>query len=132
MNDVPKQYLFTSTMFQKSPLNSGPFDIRLADGPTPAEGRLEVYHDALWGTVCDDGFDLNDGTVACRQLGYDYSNDTLGDAFYGEGSGDIWLDDMQCVGNEKLLSQCESQVWGHINCGPNEDVGIRCFNFEGR
>ena len=34
-------------------------------------GRLEIFLDNQWGTVCDDGFDANDATVACRQLGFD-------------------------------------------------------------
>lgn len=44
-------------------------DLRLVDG-SDMRGRLEVYHGGQWGTVCDDHFDLVDGGVACRQLGF--------------------------------------------------------------
>jgi len=44
--------------------------IRLADSYQHNEGRLEVYHDGRWGTVCDDSFDHVDASVACFQLGF--------------------------------------------------------------
>ena len=49
-------------------------EIRLADGNQESDlvttGRLEIYHDSEWGTVCDDGFSSTEATVVCRQLGF--------------------------------------------------------------
>jgi len=43
--------------------------IRLAGSSQAREGRLEVYYNGVWGTVCDDFFDNIDASVACFQLG---------------------------------------------------------------
>jgi len=43
--------------------------LRLAGSGRPREGRLEVYYNGRWGTVCDNYFDNLDASVACFQLG---------------------------------------------------------------
>ena len=50
--------------------------VRLVDGPSAREGRLEVYYDGKSGTVCDDGFTDAAAGVVCYMLGYGYVFDT--------------------------------------------------------
>ena len=50
-----------------------------------------------------------------------------GNAVFGEGHGEIWLDDVQCDGSERFLHLCPHQVVGLHNCGHHEDAGVICL-----
>uniref|UniRef100_A0A452RYR9 SRCR domain-containing protein n=1 Tax=Ursus americanus TaxID=9643 RepID=A0A452RYR9_URSAM len=108
---------------------SGPFRVRLADGPNRCAGRLEVWHAGRWGTVCDDSWDLRDSTVACWELGCGRVRPRVGKTHYGPGTGPIWLDDVGCKGIEASLSDCPSGAWGQHNCDHEEDVGLTCTGY---
>ena len=100
-------------------------DLRLTN-PEKKEGRLEIYYNGTWGTICDDSWDLKDATVACRQLGYPVAIRKSTRAEFGRGTGEIWLDNVECTGEEERLSNCEHGGWGVHNCGHSEDAGIVC------
>eukprot|EP00058_Branchiostoma_floridae_P016425 XP_002601913.1 hypothetical protein BRAFLDRAFT_86397 [Branchiostoma floridae] len=101
-------------------------DIELEDGSLPHEGRVEVEYDWSWGTVCDDGFDMNDAHVICRQLGYKSAEEVRSQAAFGEGSGKIVLDDLACEGSETNIEDCSHNGWGIHDCQHSEDVGVVC------
>ena len=48
-------------------------------------------------------------------------------AYYGEGYGNITIDDLNCSGYETSIVNCASSPWLTHNCGHNEDVGVDCY-----
>ncbi|XP_067881382.1 deleted in malignant brain tumors 1 protein-like [Heterodontus francisci] len=102
-------------------------ELRLVNGKHRCEGRVEVFYNGTWGTVCSDTFDGPDADVICKQLqcgplsSIDYYTQS-----FGEGSGPIWLDGMECISHESLLWQCQTEPWGKHNCEHREDAGVVC------
>ena len=103
-------------------------DVRLVDGITLGEGRVEVLFDGEWGTVCDDGWDLTDANVVCGSIGLGAATDAFQRAFFGQGTGTIVLDDVSCSGDETSIFDCGNAGLGIHNCGHSEDASVRCEN----
>ncbi|XP_019208014.1 deleted in malignant brain tumors 1 protein [Oreochromis niloticus] len=100
---------------------------RLAgSGSTRCSGRVEVYHNNSWGTVCGDGWDLNDTAVVCRELNCGPPLEATQFAYFGAGTGHTWLDNVTCSGNESSLTECQHSGWGTNNCGHDQDAGVIC------
>ena len=104
----------------------GEGEVQLVGGSGPHEGRVEVFHNDAWGTVCDNGWDLQDATVVCRQLGYGTARITLGEAAFGRGNGPIWYVNVRCSGREATLTQCANDGLGVHHCRHWRDAGVIC------
>ena len=105
--------------------------VDLVNGPTKYEGRVKVYHSGEWGTVCDDGWDLNDAQVVCRQLDFGPAIAIKTGAFYGRGSSQIWLDNVDCIGTESAIKDCSHNTWGYHNCLHSQDAAVQCSASDG-
>ena len=101
--------------------------LRLVNGGAANEGRVEIWYSNQWHTVCDDLWSIVDATVACRQLGYQEAAYAHKRAYFGQGSGEILLDNLNCNGTERsLFFQCaHNGLYGH-NCRHREDAGVTC------
>uniref|UniRef100_A0A3B4AZ11 SRCR domain-containing protein n=1 Tax=Periophthalmus magnuspinnatus TaxID=409849 RepID=A0A3B4AZ11_9GOBI len=100
--------------------------LRLANGTGRCSGRVEVFHDGQWGTVCDDMWDIHEAEVVCRAMDCGSAQMVTFSAFFGQGDGNIWLDDLNCLGNESSLVHCQHPSFGENNCGHGEDAGVIC------
>ena len=111
---------------------------------------MEVCINEQWGTVCDDSWDSVDATVVCRQLGYAYTGSEGGNlficnelllyiypacsaggipysnAYFGAGTGPIYLDDVACTPTSSQLLECSSRPILTHNCLHSADAGVGC------
>ena len=102
--------------------------MRLNGSSNNKSGRVEIFNPNFgWGTVCDDLWDITDGDVVCRQLGFTGSNNVRSRSHHGQGSGPILLDDVQCNGNESYIWDCRHRGWNRHDCRHTEDAGVECY-----
>uniref|UniRef100_A0A669CHM5 Deleted in malignant brain tumors 1 protein-like n=1 Tax=Oreochromis niloticus TaxID=8128 RepID=A0A669CHM5_ORENI len=99
--------------------------VRLS-GSTLCSGRVEIFYNNTWGTVCDDNWDMNDTEVVCRELGCGTAQSAAVSASFGEGNGSIWLDDVSCSGSESSLTECQHRGFGTHDCTHSKDAGVVC------
>ncbi len=85
-----------------------------------------MYHNAEWGSVCDDQWDISDAQVVCRQLGCGAALRADGNSVFGAGEGVVWLNRVECRGNEIHLWDCPLSLKNHTDCSHKEHAGLSC------
>ncbi|XP_029107529.1 antigen WC1.1-like isoform X2 [Scleropages formosus] len=124
--DVPRSYVQCSTAASQK-LCSSHLPLRLQGDNRTCSGRVELWYEGSWGTICDDLWDINDAQVVCRQLGCGAALKAHGNAAFGRGNGSIWLNEVKCRGDELHLWDCPHSLQDHTtSCSHKEDAGVTC------
>ena len=92
--------------------------VRLRGSNSLHEGRVEVFHQGRWGTVCDDHWGFREATVVCRMLNYSAAVSAVTSAHFGEGNSSypILMDNVKCRGDEESIAACRHNGWNTHNC----------------
>ncbi|XP_077582288.1 lysyl oxidase homolog 2A [Stigmatopora nigra] len=113
-----------STGFRKAYRVEQPL-VRLRGGAMTGEGRVEVLRNGEWGTVCDDNWNIRAATVVCRELGFGSAKEALTGASMGQGIGPVHMNEVECSGFEKSLTECHFNR-DSLGCSHEEDVAVKC------
>ncbi|GFR51391.1 hypothetical protein Agub_g13827 [Astrephomene gubernaculifera] len=121
---------------------TAPGSVRLLGGPGPWSGRVEVYYNGTWGSVCNGDLTALDAQVVCRQLGYyggraaPHTTLQYSYGYDGRSSAPSWLARLGCTGSETALVQCpgvgglgNGSSWDPQSCGQYHywsDAAIMC------
>ena len=102
--------------------------MRLSGGSTPLEGRVEVQFYGGWGGVCDSDWTIEDGNVACQQLGYEGAEEVYTSSHFGIGGNQLILDGLRCQGDESQLVLCPHIGWLSTSpgCDRTREAGVKC------
>ncbi|XP_022110678.1 uncharacterized protein LOC110990135 [Acanthaster planci] len=114
-----------------TPLEDFRGNVRLVGGPNPWSGRVEIYLDDTWGTICDRDWDMDDVQVVCRQLGFTGAKEAKLGAYFGEGEGPVHMTGLACKGTENHLPECLSRCWERPTCTHKQDAGATCRDNSG-
>ncbi|XP_025102832.1 deleted in malignant brain tumors 1 protein-like isoform X2 [Pomacea canaliculata] len=100
--------------------------LRLANGHLWS-GRLEIFYNQRWRTLCESGFGQREAQVVCGMLNYS-SPGAIYDypGRYGSGSEPVWLANVKCAGTETSLLRCSHDGLYEQDCGPLSDIAVIC------
>ena len=107
-------------------------DIRLYHSTNERKGIVEIMYQGVWGTVCDNGWDDNDATVVCKQLGFVSGIKRRIHRPSKANPKPVWLSQVKCLGSEKKLSHCIHSGVGNVgSCSHAQDAGVKCSGITG-
>ena len=105
--------------------------VRLSDGMSPNQGRVEVFVENKWQSLCDFPWKIKEATVVCRMLGFSFASAAAPASAFGIGNVPMWLHEFDCDGSERQLLECpmdtrySSAVLSYF-CDSDSQAGVVC------
>ena len=100
--------------------------VRLVGGKSKNEGRVEIYYNNTWGTVCRTYWDIKDSNTVCRQLGYTEAIEFYLSPLSNQENLPVWMDEVRCDTYEICLGKCPFAGFGNNKCRHRQDVFVSC------
>jgi len=90
-------------------------------------GRLQIFYNGTWGSICANSMTLETVSLACKELGCGDGGTLETGLRYGRVSGPAWLDNVQCGERTSSFWQCSSTPWDPQSCEDlRDEIHITC------
>ena len=104
--------------------------VRLASGPNPDEGRVEIYWNKAWGNIYSSVWTYEYAKIICQQLGYKYTLSAVQEGYFKGDDVPVHTRDVYCLGNETKLAECQITFWPSNANHHDSPRGVRCSNYD--
>ena len=102
-------------------------ELRLTGGDS-SRGTVEFSLNGVWGTICDNEWNIVNADIACSMLGFKRALRALKGSSFGEGTSPVLLDNVRCETNQKSISRCTHDVTTRTRCGRGKDASVVCLD----
>ena len=103
--------------------------VRLNGGENPSEGRVEVFHEGKWGTVCGDGWGIEEAMTVCRQLNLGYASQAVTkNTLFGGTPLEMIMSGVKCRVDETSIYRCQHDEWKNATCSKEDLAGVICVD----
>ena len=100
--------------------------LRMVNEDQQCAGRLEVFYNGTWGSVCCSPVEDITLSMICREPGCGDSGTLNSSVALRKGSRPRWVDGIRCQKTDTSLWQCPSDPWKYSSCSPKEEAYISC------
>ncbi|XP_062891027.1 uncharacterized protein LOC134338836 isoform X3 [Mobula hypostoma] len=100
----------------------GAMRLKLTNGTTRCSGRVEIWHNGTWGTVCKKGWGPKEEEVVCRHLGCGFGGGRVQHSFTALSTSSTQVWHVDCSGTESSLWHCDLK----LDCGFQRDAELAC------
>ena len=103
--------------------------VRIRGGANHLEGRVEVFNDGIWGTVCAEGWGIEEAMTVCRQLNLGYASEAVTEQNFSRTDLEVIMSGVQCHINDISIYHCEHDEWKNTTCSDKKkSAGVVCVS----
>ena len=101
--------------------------VRLVNGSTKYEGRVELFRNGTWATLCQIKWTMYDAKQICRELGFGREIRVRPHGYYGESNGPFWFRSINSVNVVRTCNNRRRYDELNLKCALPGTYVCKCF-----